>query len=156
MSWAEKMGNMQGIMAVGAVMVIGSVTGTTVPSWLLVVVFVAARFLPTILGFAGGGPKAGALAAPLDDSVVMLQGPLPDTRAEGVVTVVERWATWCPPCVATIPHLNKLFDEYGSRPDVQMVAVTNESDMGKIRAFMGQHGMKYPVGLDTKGVVAAG
>lgn len=153
---ADGMGNMNGIMAVGAVMAYGAMTGTTIPTWVLVVVFVVARFVvPMVLGLLGGA-KEGTPAAPLDDTVLMMQGTRPTPGVRGKVVVIERWATWCPPCVASIPHINKLFEKYSDRDDFQIVGVTNETDQAKIRAFMAEHDMRYPVAVDSKGVVGAG
>ena len=32
---------------------------------------------------------------------------------KGKVYVLEFWATWCPPCRTTIPHLSQLQQQYG-------------------------------------------
>ena len=42
--------NRNGILAVGATMVIGALTGKAVSTWMLVVIFLAVRFVPTLLG----------------------------------------------------------------------------------------------------------
>jgi len=44
----------------------------------------------------------------------------------GKVVVLEFWATWCGPCVAAIPHLNRLTEEFADE-DVVFIAVTNEA-----------------------------
>ncbi|MBT9586269.1 TlpA family protein disulfide reductase [bacterium] len=36
--------------------------------------------------------------------------PLSLAKLRGKVVVVEFWATWCPPCRHSIPHLSKLYD----------------------------------------------
>ncbi len=43
----------------------------------------------------------------------------------GKVYVVEFWATWCPPCIASMPHLAKLQQEYASR-GVTIISVSDE------------------------------
>jgi thiol-disulfide isomerase/thioredoxin len=45
---------------------------------------------------------------------------------KGGVYVVEFWATWCPPCRMSMPHLSKLQKEYGER--VQFIGVTDEDE----------------------------
>lgn len=43
----------------------------------------------------------------------------------GKVYVVEFWATWCSPCIASMPHLAELQNKYRGR-DVQIVSVSDE------------------------------
>ncbi len=45
--------------------------------------------------------------------------------SEGKVYVVEFWATWCGPCVASIPHIAELQNKYRGR-GVQIVSVSDE------------------------------
>lgn len=37
----------------------------------------------------------------------------PVTEGSGKVTVINFWGTWCPPCVAELPHFGKVASEYG-------------------------------------------
>ncbi len=70
----------------------------------------------------------------------------------GKVTVVEFWATWCPPCKVAIPHLNKLYvNKYKAR-GVQLVGVTKE-DEGTVKPFIAERKAQftYPVAIDGTG-----
>ena len=51
----------------------------------------------------------------------------------GNVHVVEFWATWCGPCLASMPHMSQLQEQYGDA--VTFIGVTNE-DYGTIEAFL--------------------
>lgn len=44
---------------------------------------------------------------------------------EGKVYVVEFWATWCGPCLQSMPHLAETQEKYRGR-DVQIVSITDE------------------------------
>jgi len=46
------------------------------------------------------------------------------------------WATWCPPCVAELPGIEELQQEYGD--NVNFVMVTNE-DKPTVEAFIKKH-----------------
>lgn len=61
---------------------------------------------------------------------------------KGKVVLLNFWATWCPPCVAEMPSLQKLYDEYGDR--VEFVLITNEG-FNIIDPFMTKRGLSLPV-----------
>lgn len=74
-----------------------------------------------------------------------LTGKAPDTK--GKVLIVDFWATWCPPCRATIPDLNKLATKF--KDDVVVIGISNEKPE-VVQAFMQKTEMKYNVGIDTE------
>ena len=43
---------------------------------------------------------------------------------DGQITVVEFWATWCPPCRDSMPHMSKLQDNYGDK--VRFIGFSDE------------------------------
>jgi thiol-disulfide isomerase/thioredoxin len=67
---------------------------------------------------------------------------------KGKVVVVEFWATWCGPCVAGIPHLNKIHEEYGPKGLV-LLSFTDQSKTG-IENFMKDKPMKYVLGTGSE------
>jgi len=68
------------------------------------------------------------------------------------VIVLEIWATWCPPCRTTIPHLTELQHQYGDQ--VIFIGVSSES-VSQVRPFVDQMGIKmdYRVAVDVNGEV---
>ena len=46
-------------------------------------------------------------------------------RYKDKVVFINLWATWCPPCIAELPDLQKLYDDYGDR--VEFLFISNES-----------------------------
>ncbi|QDT53329.1 Thiol-disulfide oxidoreductase ResA [Caulifigura coniformis] len=74
------------------------------------------------------GSPAPALA--ISDWV---KGEKVDGFKPGQVYVVEFWATWCGPCLATMPHLAELQTKYGDK--AQMIGVSTE-ETSKVADFL--------------------
>jgi len=89
----------------------------------------------------------GQPAPPVKD-IEYFQGS-PVTLGNGKVTVVEFWATWCPPCRTSIKHLNESYHKYKTQ-GVEFVGITNETqEVIKKYKSDGQYPFPvYPIGLD--------
>lgn len=61
-------------------------------------------------------------------------------RAQGQVTVLFFWATWCPYCKALMPHLQSIRLEYGG--DVEILAINFRED-GDPVAFLRDAGYDF-------------
>ena len=91
-------------------------------------------------------PEVGQIAPPLELST-WLQAP-PEAALGwpiGKVVVLEYWAISCGPCVAYIPHLNKLADEFKGKP-VQFIAVTDDKE-SVIKNFLKKTPINAWIGL---------
>ncbi|MCH2182112.1 MAG: redoxin domain-containing protein [Mariniblastus sp.] len=53
---------------------------------------------------------------------------------KGKVYVIEFWATWCDPCIASMPHISQLQDEFAER-GVQIISVSEE-DLPTVEEFL--------------------
>ncbi|HSU66398.1 MAG TPA: redoxin family protein [Tepidisphaeraceae bacterium] len=71
---------------------------------------------------------------------------------KGKVVVLDFWATWCGPCRASLPHLNKL---YNSEKDkgLQVFAVNEQEDKSDAQKFVDETKLDVPVLLDSEGKV---
>ncbi|WP_066224929.1 TlpA family protein disulfide reductase [Formosa haliotis] len=75
--------------------------------------------------------------------LVDLNGNSYDFRtAEGKVVLINFWATWCPPCIAEMPHLVDLYNDYHNK--IEFLFVSNE-DQAVIKAFLNKHQYDIPV-----------
>lgn len=78
-----------------------------------------------------GGKKLAALigkdAAPLVAEAWVNGEPLTDADLKGKVVLLDFWAIWCGPCIATFPHLNEWNEKYSDKGLV-MIGVTSYYD----------------------------
>ncbi|HWK08426.1 MAG TPA: TlpA disulfide reductase family protein [Vicinamibacterales bacterium] len=66
----------------------------------------------------------------------------------GKVVIVNFWATWCPPCREEIPDLVALQSKY--KDQLQIIGVSqDEAPPSTVAQFAAEHGMNYPVVMDT-------
>ena len=71
----------------------------------------------------------------------------------GQVVVLNFWATWCAPCRIEMPSFEKLYRRYRSE-GMTILAVTIDKNMEpKIKSFVNEYGLSFPVLLDEKGEV---
>lgn len=68
------------------------------------------------------------------------------------VFVLEAWATWCPPCRQSVPHLSEIQRKFRDK-NVLVVGITEEADVKKIEKFVAGmgHSMDYAVAVDAGG-----
>lgn len=80
-----------------------------------------------------------------------LQGkPLTVTALRGKVVVLNFWASWCAPCRAEAPNLNKVQDTYRS-VGVDFVGIDIKDDRAAALAFQRAKGATYPSIYDQSG-----
>ncbi len=112
----------------------------------------SALCLSLVLPAKAALPSLGEPAPPFQLEK-LLQAPTnaPTRLADfhGSVLVLEFWATWCGPCVESIPHLNELADQFRDRP-VKFLALTDENEQ-VVRAFLKRRPAHTWIGLDGVG-----
>lgn len=98
-------------------------------------------------------PREGFLAP--DFSLDLLGGgtkALSDQR--GKVVVINLWASWCPPCRAEMPALQKVYDANRDRPlEIFAVNTTYQDSESAAAEFVQELGLNFPVLLDRTGDV---
>jgi thiol-disulfide isomerase/thioredoxin len=100
------------------------------------------------VAFADDEKKSDKLAAgdaaPALKATKWLQGDEVKGFKKDHVYVVEFWATWCGPCIAMMPHVSELQQQY--KKDVTFIGFSSKDDYGnneaKVTAFVKKRGPK--------------
>lgn len=68
---------------------------------------------------------------------------------KGKTVLLDFWTTWCPPCRADAPSLDKLYARYGER-DLTILGVSVSEDRAVVEKFLGEHPHPFPTILTTE------
>jgi peroxiredoxin len=98
-------------------------------------------------------PQAGFLAP--DFTLNTLDGEavtLSDLR--GQVVLLNIWASWCPPCRAEMPAMQRVWEEYRARGVVVLAVNSTVQDTpADALNFVTENSLTFPIPLDTGGEV---
>lgn len=74
---------------------------------------------------------------------------LSDHRDE--IVLVNNWATWCPPCKAEMPTLEKYYKEHANQGFL-IIAIESGEPLEEVSNFVEDYGLSFPVWIDRDGV----
>jgi peroxiredoxin len=94
----------------------------------------------------GPGQKAPDFSAPALDGAQSLSL----AAFRGKVVYLDFWASWCPPCLTSLPLLEQLRKEFPSE-QFQILAVNVDQDPAKARRFLERTRIGYPSASDPNG-----
>lgn len=108
---------------------------------------------------AGGNETESTLPSAVD---FQLQDQYGNTHTledyKGKTIFLNFWATWCPPCRAEMPDIQKLYETYDREGEEALIVLGvagpqmgQEKTEEEIRAFLEENGYTYPVLMDTTG-----
>jgi uncharacterized protein (TIGR03435 family) len=105
-----------------------------------------------VIGFASGlvlngAVKFGDLPPEIHFDKILPDQPVANARFDafrGKVVVVEMWATWCGPCIAAIPRLNELAQQF--KDQVVFLSVSDE-EPAVVEAFLRKRPIEGLVGI---------
>lgn len=131
--------------------------------WIAAAVLVPALAGALYLAVKGGpagrspaeqAPAPGRPAPPF--SLADISGNIvPSSRFAGKPTVVNFFATWCPPCGEEIPGFVEVYDRYRER-GLEMVGIALDTDTREnLPGFIASHGIGYKILLGDLDTVRA-
>jgi thiol-disulfide isomerase/thioredoxin len=97
----------------------------------------------TVSGPAGLVGQSAPVFALRDD----LGSPVSLAQYRGKIVVMNLWASWCPPCRAEMPDLQRLAAANANR-GVAIVGVNEGESPQRARAFAASLGIRFPIWID--------
>lgn len=64
---------------------------------------------------------------------------------EGKVVFMNFWATWCPPCVAEMPSINKFYQNYKDNDKVVFLMVNRDRNFAKGKSFLDRKDFDFDI-----------
>ena len=78
------------------------------------------------------------------------------SELRGQAVLVNLWATWCPPCRAEMPSIQRLYEEYKDQGFVVLgVNMTYQDNPLAVLPFTLENNLNFPILLEETGDVAA-
>lgn len=107
---------------------------------------IALLLISTLADAADEGQSAPACPAKIQTS----QQAFDPSSFRGKVVLVDFWATWCPPCLKSMPFFNSLYRELPN-DKFEIVAINVDEDSKTAEQFLQDHPVDYPIAFDPKG-----
>lgn len=63
---------------------------------------------------------------------------------KGKVSVINFWATWCPPCVEEMPELDELYTTELKPEGIEMIGIAIDSPSA-VKTFLEKTSVQYPI-----------
>ena len=71
----------------------------------------------------------------------------------GKVVLLNFWATWCPPCKAEMPTMNRLYNEIRSR-GFEVIAVSTDNSLSTLKNYLSKSRLDFAVVHDERNHVS--
>jgi thiol-disulfide isomerase/thioredoxin len=120
---------------------------------LAVAIWAAPRLLPHLAAVAG--VETGDRRTPRYDVVTLDGARLTPDALRGRVVLVNVWATWCGPCRAEMPLLQRMYERHRDRGLVVLGLSVDVGGDASVRTFLRERGVTYPVAVVGPGGAAA-
>ncbi|MGG6431955.1 TlpA family protein disulfide reductase [Anoxybacillus sp. D401a] len=76
------------------------------------------------------------------------------SHLQGKKVVLNFWASWCPPCRAEMPEMQRFHEQYGQHVAIVAVNLTNkEKSRDAVETFVHEKGVTFDIVLDEQGTV---
>jgi peroxiredoxin len=85
--------------------------------------------------------KPGATPFPINAKDIAGK-PVSLGQYRGKVLLIDFWATWCGPCVAELPNVQAVYNQY-HKQGLEVVGFSQDEDESTLKSFVAQRGMPW-------------
>ena len=120
-------------------------------AWIWALVIAATGGVVALAVMQGNRSESRLAGKPAPEVALPLLGGGKSAIQHGKVTMVDFWATWCAPCRASMPRVQKVWQEY--KPNgVELYSVDTDDPSpdreSQVSEFLLQNRLTFPVVLD--------
>jgi len=95
---------------------------------------------------AGGLDEEEFLKAAYNFKVTNEDGQVIDVETlRGKTIFLNIWATWCPPCVAEMPSINALYQDFENNENVVFLMISEDKDFSKAKDWIVSKELDLPI-----------
>jgi thiol-disulfide isomerase/thioredoxin len=82
-------------------------------------------------------------------------GEITLSELRGHPVILNLWASWCPPCRAEMPALQRVYEANRERGlEILAVNMTSQDSQSSAKNFVDQNGLTFTIPLDRLGLVS--
>jgi thiol-disulfide isomerase/thioredoxin len=71
--------------------------------------------------------------------------PLEGPSLKGKVVFINLWATWCPPCIAEMPDINRLYGQLQNEENIRFLMISIDDDFNKAIRFVNKKEFDFDI-----------
>ncbi|MGJ7035964.1 TlpA family protein disulfide reductase [Anoxybacillus eryuanensis] len=77
------------------------------------------------------------------------------SQFRGKKVILNFWASWCPPCRAEMPEMQRFYEQHGQHVAIVAVNLTNkEKNRQAVETFINERGVSFDIMFDEQGTVS--
>ncbi|WP_461201233.1 TlpA family protein disulfide reductase [Anoxybacillus sp. TBDG-1] len=77
------------------------------------------------------------------------------SQFRGKKVILNFWASWCPPCRAEMPEMQRFYEQHGQHVAIVAVNLTNkEKNHQAVETFINEKGVSFDIMFDEQGTVS--